>query len=78
MFPGDGPQSESATESESAYDPYRGMDADGRIPKIDKSAYVSQPERWRYIPEGRIKPGNFLQRFLVSSFAIPISSWPRK
>lgn len=62
----------AAPEMESVYDPYRGMDSDGRIPKVDKSIYVSRPERWRYIPEGRIKPGNFLERFLVSSFIVPL------
>lgn len=62
----------AAPEMESVYDPYRGMDADGRIPKIDKARYVDRPERWRYIPEGRIKPGNILERFLVSSFVIPL------
>jgi hypothetical protein len=61
-----------APEMESVYDPYRGMEADGRIPLIDKAAFVDRPERWRYIPEGRIKPGNLLQRFLVSSFIVPI------
>lgn len=65
------PQS-AAPEVESVYDPYRGMDADGRIPKVDKARYVEKPERWRYIPEGRIKPGNFFRRFLVSSFALPL------
>lgn len=59
-------------EIESVYDPYRGMDADGRIPEVDKARFVDHPERWRYIPEGRIKPGNYFQRFLVSSFALPI------
>jgi len=62
----------AAPEMESVYDPYRGMDEDGRIPRIDKAAYVDRPERWRYIPEGRIKPGNIFQRFLVSSFIVPI------
>lgn len=61
-----------APDLESVYDPFRGMGPDGRIPKIDKAAYVDHPSRWRYIPEGRIKPGNFLQRFLVSSFAVPL------
>ena len=59
-------------ELESVYDPYEGMDPDGRIPKIDKAAYVDRPERWRYIPEGRIKPGNVFERFLVTSFIIPL------
>ncbi len=62
----------AAPEVEAVYDPYRGMDPNGRIPTIDKSLYVERPERWRYIPEGRIKPGNILQRFLVSSFIVPI------
>ncbi len=62
----------TAREMESVHNPYLGMDRDGRIPRIDKSAYVDRPERWRYVPEGRIKPGNFLQRFLVSSFIVPI------
>jgi len=62
----------AAPEMESVHNPYLGMERDGRIPKIDKSAYVDRPERWRYVPEGRIKPGNFFQRFLVSSFVVPI------
>ena len=61
-----------APEVEAVYDPYRGMDPNGRIPRIDKSALVSKPERWRYVPEGRLKPGNFFERFLVSSFLVPI------
>jgi outer membrane protein assembly factor BamA len=48
------------------------MAADGRIPKVDKAALVDHPGRWRYIPEGRIRPGNFFDRFLVSSFLVPI------
>jgi hypothetical protein len=51
------------------HDPWQGMDRDGRIPAIEKP--VTHPERWRYIPEGRIKPGNVLQRFLISSFIAP-------
>jgi hypothetical protein len=33
---------------------------------------VPHPERWRYTPEARIKPGSILERFLVSSFVSPI------
>ncbi len=55
-----------------AYDPYRGVDHNGRIPKIDKASLVTKPERWRYIPEGRLKPGGFFDRFLVSSFLFPL------
>ncbi|MFK7895099.1 MAG: hypothetical protein AB8G23_04640 [Myxococcota bacterium] len=62
----------SEPELESVYDPYEGMDRDGRIPTIEKSRYVERPERWRYIPEGRIKPGNIFDRFLVSSFIVPL------
>jgi len=62
----------AAPEMESVYDPYRGMDADGRIPKVDKAELVSRPERWRYVPEGRLKPGSFFKRFLVSSFVVPL------
>ena len=54
------------------YDPLEGMDADGRIPKVDKSSYVSNPDRWRYLPESRIPPGNVFDRFLVSSILFPI------
>jgi hypothetical protein len=57
---------------EVVYDPYRGVDENGRIPRIDKAALVARPERWRYVPEGRLKPGGFLERFLVSSFLVPI------
>ncbi len=68
---GSGPDP-AAPEVEGVYDPYRGMQQDGTIPKIDKAALVERPERWRYIPEGRLKPGNFFERFLVSSFLVPL------
>jgi hypothetical protein len=55
-----------------AYDPHQGMDADGRIPKVPLPVDLDHPERWRYVPEGRLKPGNVLQRFMVSSFVTPI------
>jgi hypothetical protein len=66
-----GPDS-AAPEIEVVYDPYRGVDEDGRIPRIDKAALAARPERWRYVPEGRLKPGGFFERFLVSSFLVPI------
>ena len=62
----------SGLEMKSVYDPYRGVDLDGRIPRIDKAALVARPERWRYMPEGRLKPGGFFDRFLISSFLFPI------
>lgn len=54
------------------YDPLRGLDPDGRIPKPQIPGDVPNPERWRYTPAGRIKPGDVFDRFLVSSFISPI------
>ena len=54
-----------------AYDPLEGMDPSGRIPKVALPDDVAEPARWRYIPEGRLKPGILLQRHLVSSFVTP-------
>ena len=56
----------------SEYSPFDGMDRDGRIPKKKLPPDLRNPERWRYIPEGRIKPGNVVQRLFVSSFIAPI------
>ncbi len=54
------------------YDPYRGMDYSGRIPKPAFPSDLKNPERWRYTPPARIKPGNVIDRFWVSSFISPI------
>lgn len=54
------------------FDPYRGMDQSGRIPKPEFPPDLARPERWRYTPAARIKPGNIFDRFLVSSFLSPI------
>lgn len=64
-----GASGDEAAEPAAAHDPWAGLDRDGRIPAIEKP--VEHPERWRYIPEGRIEPGNVLERFLVSSFIAP-------
>ncbi|MCA9510313.1 MAG: BamA/TamA family outer membrane protein [Myxococcales bacterium] len=64
----DGREADAAVE---AYDPFAGIDQDGRIPGVARPSDLPNPERWRYIPEGRIKPGNMLERFLVSSFFAP-------
>ncbi|MBW2270457.1 MAG: BamA/TamA family outer membrane protein [Deltaproteobacteria bacterium] len=61
----------AADPQASDFDPWAGIDRDGRIPKPELPDDITHPERWRYIPEGRIKPGNPLQRFLVSSFVAP-------
>ncbi len=53
------------------YDPLQGMEPSGRIPKVPLPADLPEPSRWRYIPEGRLKPGNVFERFLVSSFIAP-------
>lgn len=59
-------------DPEPVYDPLRGVDEDGRIPKVELPASLPNPGRWRYIPEGRIKPGNVLDRFTVSTFIVPL------
>lgn len=56
-----------------AYDPLAGVDPDGRITRVKLPDSVTNPERWRYIPEGRLKPGNLLDRFLVSTFILPVA-----
>ena len=45
--------SASIQQSQADYDPFDGIDRDGRIPKIDRPSDINHPERWRYIPEGR-------------------------
>jgi hypothetical protein len=59
--------------AEKPFDPLAGVEPDGRIPKVPLPPDLPNPERWRYIPEGRLKPGNVLQRFLVSSFIAPFA-----
>ncbi len=53
------------------FDPTEGIDPDGRIPAVEIPPDLPNPERWRYVPEGRLKPGNVFQRFLVSSVIAP-------
>jgi len=63
--------SATAESTDREFDPWEGIDQDGRIPKIEKPDDLTNPERWRYFPEGRLKPGNVFERFLVSSFVAP-------
>ncbi|MEQ8763320.1 MAG: BamA/TamA family outer membrane protein [Planctomycetota bacterium] len=49
-----------------------GIDADGRIPKAKVPPDIEKPERWRYVPEGRLIDGNLFDRFLISSFIVPL------
>ena len=67
-----------ATESDSTletnyvpFDPWQGMDRNGRIPSVEIPIDVENPDRWRYIPEARIKPGSFFDRLFVTSFVAP-------
>ncbi len=53
------------------HDPFEGMEPSGRIPKVPLPEDLPNRERWRYLPEGRIMPGNIFERFLVSSFIAP-------
>lgn len=53
------------------FDPGEGIDPDGRIPAVEKPDHLKNPHRWRYIPEGRLKPGNLFERLLVSSVIAP-------
>jgi outer membrane protein assembly factor BamA len=48
------------------------MEYSGRIPKPQLPGDLARPERWRYYPPARIKPGSMLDRFWVSSFVSPI------
>ena len=65
------PPDPAAAGDPQAFDPRQGVDPNGRIPAIVRPADLPNPERWRYIPEGRLKPGNLFQRFLVSSLIAP-------
>ncbi|MBL8694094.1 MAG: BamA/TamA family outer membrane protein [Planctomycetes bacterium] len=67
-----GADASQPASSPQQFDPLRGMDASGRIPKKKLPDDIPNPERWRYTPEGRLKPGNVFERFLVSSFVTPI------
>lgn len=58
--------------SGASFNPHEGLEKDGRIPRPELPEDLPNPERWRYVPEGRIKPGTILQRFSVSTFLIPV------
>ena len=52
-----------------------GIEEDGHIPKVDLPDDLAHPDRWRYIPEGLMPPGNILDRFLSTTFITPILSF---
>lgn len=54
------------------FDPAQGVDANGRIPKVPLPITTDHPERYRYVPEGRIVPGSPIDRAFVSFFPTPI------
>jgi hypothetical protein len=60
-----------APDAPPVFDPHAGIDPDGRIPAAARPPDLPNPERWRYIPEGRLSPQNVLQRFLLSSVIAP-------
>src|SRR5262245_13136291 len=61
----------AAPENIPPYHPLLGMESSGRIPKVALPEDLPNPERWRYVPEGRLKPGNIFERLMVSSFIVP-------
>jgi hypothetical protein len=58
--------------TQAAGDALQGMEPNGRIPKVALPADVPNPERWRYLPEARIVEGDVFDRFLISTFAVPV------
>jgi hypothetical protein len=61
-----------AAQETKTWDPWVGMDRDGRIERPEIPDDLPNPERWRYTPAGRIAPGNVFDRFLVSTFFSPL------
>ncbi len=53
------------------YDPTAGIDPDGRIERPPLADELPHPERWRFIPEGRIVPGSPFERLFQTSFIAP-------
>lgn len=63
----------NAQDPARVYDPNQNMAADGTTvikPKLPDG--LPNPDRWRYTPGGRIKPGSPFDRFLVSTFVSPL------
>jgi hypothetical protein len=61
----------AAPENIPPYHPLLGMEPSGRIPKALRPEDLPNADRWRYVPEGRIKEGSALERLFVSSFIAP-------
>ncbi len=54
------------------FDPNEGFEEDGSITKRPMPPGLSNEERWRYVPEGKLVEGDILDRFFVSTFVIPV------
>ncbi len=52
-----------------------GMEQDGRIPLGVRPDNLTNPDRWRYVPENRLLGGPPWQRLFVSAFPIPLVSF---
>ncbi|MHC5067306.1 MAG: BamA/TamA family outer membrane protein [Planctomycetota bacterium] len=53
------------------HDPLQGLNADGSIPGVERPRDIAYPQRWRYVPAGRIVPGSFSERLFVTTFVVP-------
>ncbi len=71
-----GPKTDNGTyvpQQPLPFDPYRNLGPDGTtVVKPELPQDVPNPDRWRYTPAGRIKPGNPIERFLVSTWIAPV------
>ncbi len=72
IVPDSAPENQAVPSPKEEFDPLAGIDVDGRIPKVQLGIDLKNPERWRYLPEGRIHPGSMVDRFLISTFFAPI------
>ncbi len=59
-------------------DPELGWAKGGVIPRESRPSDIDHPERWRYLPPGRIVPGSMLDRFLITSFIGPYAYYTRE
>ena len=49
-----------------------GIEEDGSIKRGQMPDGINNPDRWRYIPEGRLIEGTIAERLMNSTFVIPI------
>ncbi|MCB9883590.1 MAG: BamA/TamA family outer membrane protein [Planctomycetes bacterium] len=66
-------QSDADPDQERVFDPGKNLGPDGTtVIKPELPPELPNPERWRYTPGGRIKPGSIFERFLVSTWITPL------